>query len=213
MCVVARKKVCILFWQKCTFNNDVHTLVCCFYSINALLASPKEREKGSLFFINSIKVQPLLFKGIWNLIQLWTYVHFMEQEMKKKITYCGLQTILIDMNQRLPCSILPYLKHNRRQMVPKNLLHIVQMTLIVAECENNRKILMLYSCQFQNANIFHSLSHLKNLVLLLWCWTLGTKWRLTSPLFCSFYWIKIWCAGEHQISPISRHHHQPTVKF
>ena len=72
------------------------------------------------------------------------------------------------MNQRLPCSILPYLKHNRRQMVPKNLLHIVQMTLIVAECENNRKILMLYSCQFQNnANIFHSLSHLKNLVLLL----------------------------------------------
>ena len=84
MCVVARKKVCILFWQKCTFNNDVHTLVCCFYSINALLASPKEREKGSLFFINSIKVQPLLFKGIWNLIQLWTYVHFMEQEMKKK---------------------------------------------------------------------------------------------------------------------------------
>ena len=52
-----------------------------------------------------------------------------------------------------------------------------------------------------DAKIFHSLSHLKNLVLLLlWCWTLGTKWRLTSPLFCSFYWIKIWCAGEHQIS-------------
>ena len=69
----------------------------------------------------------------------------------KKITYCGLQTILIDMNQRLPLfCCYHHLKHNRRQMVPRNLLHIVQMTLIVAECENRREESSLVNFRCKN---------------------------------------------------------------
>ena len=77
---LARKKVCILFWQKCTFNNDVHTQVSFATPLMLKLAFERKREEPFLFFINSIKVSPLVFKGIWNLIPLGTYVHFMDQK-------------------------------------------------------------------------------------------------------------------------------------